>query len=402
MKRRMLDAGLWANEKFAELPCMARLLQIGLINLADDQGRMKAHPAYLRSQLFAYDDVSLDDIGKWLEMIMANGTIVIYEAAGKEYLQLVNWWEYQSLQYASPSEHPRPQGWQDRLRYNAKGNMVLTCNWVTVGGDPLTDTCDQDGSPLPVVATLPPRNPGGRPPKNPGENPPGNPGENPPGNPGENVNKDHDQLKNNTTEEEIARDPEPAAPPPTNPPPSYRSQPLPGEYIPGVRRPQHNQAKRNCDHFTGQAAKHGVGAEPFRLMVDAVLDATGKRALADTDTEPGQRTLNQAKETALTLAGMGRRTLEDVQDVLRSWREDDYRGASAPTFGQIVEHASAMAAGTHVTTRRQEGSKKEFSSLADYNEWAARNDPQYKRIREGIIVRGTFTKREQYQPVMAH
>jgi hypothetical protein len=210
------------------------------------------------------------------------------------------------------------------------------------------------------------------------------------------------EVKDQGEGEAPAREPEAVAPPPTNPPPSYRSQPLPGEYIPGVRRPQHNQAKRNCDHFTAQAAKHGVGAEPFRLMVDAVLDATGKRALADTDTEPGQRTLNQAKETALTLAGMGRRTLEDVQDVLRSWREDDYRGASAPTFGQIVEHASAMAAGTHVTTRRQEGSKKEFSSLADYNEWAARNDPQYKRIREGIIVRGTFTKREQYQPVMAH
>ncbi len=56
MKKRMLDGGIWANEKFAELPCMARLLQIGLINLADDQGRIKAHPSYLRSQLFPYDE----------------------------------------------------------------------------------------------------------------------------------------------------------------------------------------------------------------------------------------------------------------------------------------------------------------------------------------------------------
>jgi len=190
MKRRMLDGGIWANEKFAELPCMARLLQVGLVTLADDQGRMKGHPAYLRSQLFPYDDVAVSDISDWLERIMANGTIVIYETGGKFYIQLVNWWEYQSLQYASPSEHPRPDGWQDRIRYNAKGNMTLTSNWITVGGEPLVDTCDQDGNPLPIVATLPPRNPGGRPPKNPPENPP----EFPP----ENVNKE--EIKINTTE----------------------------------------------------------------------------------------------------------------------------------------------------------------------------------------------------------
>lgn len=197
MKRRMIDGGIWANEKFAEMPCMARLLQIGLINMADDQGRLKAHPAYLRSQLFPYDDVSLDDIHHWLQLIAANGTAVIYETDGKEYIQLVNWWQYQSLQYASPSEYPRPDGWQDRIRYNAKGNVTLTCNWTTVNGEQLRDLCDQNGDPLPIVATLPPRNPGGRPPKNPGGNRPENPGENP----GENVNKDQIKININKDQE---------------------------------------------------------------------------------------------------------------------------------------------------------------------------------------------------------
>lgn len=384
MKRRMLDAGLWANEKFAELPAMARLLQIGLINLADDQGRMKAHPSYLRSQLFPYDDVSLSDMSDWLELIMANGTIVIYEVAGKEYLQLVNWWEYQSLQYASPSEHPRPHGWQDRIRYNAKGNVILTCNWVTPKGETPADTCDQDGNPL------------GAPAYNPRAIPP----DNPPGFPPENTNKD--QIKINTNQEgDRAR--ATVSPLPSNdPPPSHRAETLPGEYIPGVKRPQPVQAKRNCDHFMAQAAKHGVGPEPFRLMVDAVLDATGKRALADTNGEQGQKTLNQAKETVSTLLEMGRHTLEDVQAVLVSWRENDWRGTSPPTFEQIVEHASAMAAGTHITARRQDSSKKEFASLGDYNEWARRNDPECKRIREGVLIKGTMIKRDSYQLPVVH
>lgn len=186
------------------------------------------------------------------------------------------------------------------------------------------------------------------------------------------------------------------------PPPSYRIETAPGEYIPGVRRPQYNQTKRTCDHYSAQASKRGVGAEPFRLMVDSVLTATGKIALANTNGDLGQQTLNQAKETVVTLLEMGRCTLEDVEAVLLSWRENDWRGTSPPTFVQIVEHASAMAAGTHITTRRQDSSKKEFASMADYDDWARRNDPEYKRIREGVLIKGTFVKRDNYRPALAH
>lgn len=137
-------------------------------------------------------------------------------------------------------------------------------------------------------------------------------------------------------------------------------------------------------------------------MVDAVLAATGKIALANTNGDLGQRALNQAKETVVALLEMGRHSLEDVEAVLRSWREDDYRGASPPTRLQIVEHSSAMLAGTHITAKRQDTGKKEFSSFADYNEWAARHDPDYKRIREGVVIKGTMIKRDRYQPALAH
>lgn len=192
----MIDGGIWANEKFAELPCMARLLQLGIINMVDDQGRTKAHPAYLRSQIFPYDDVSLEDMSRWLQLMATNGTVILYQVDGKEYIQLTNWWEYQSLLFASPSEYPRPHDWRDRIRYNAKGNRILTCNWRTVDGETVTDTCDQNGEPLPIVATLPPSNPGGRPRKNPPENPPGpSP---------ENVNKDQINTNKDQAEAEVA------------------------------------------------------------------------------------------------------------------------------------------------------------------------------------------------------
>lgn len=200
MTRRIFDSNIWTNEHFGEMPMMARLLLLGIINHADDQGRTKAHAVFLRAQIFPYDDITKEQIDECLKLIEANGTIALYEANGKRYLQLLNWWEYQSLQFAIPSEHPHPDNWHDRIRYNTKGNLILTCNWVTVAGIPLDNTCDEDGDPLPIVATLPPKNHGGRP----RINPPGNVGEKVPGNvptiPPGNVNLDQDQIEDQDQE----------------------------------------------------------------------------------------------------------------------------------------------------------------------------------------------------------
>lgn len=147
---RMLDSSIWDNEKFGALPMGAQLLQIGMINHADDQGRVKANPLYLSKAIFLYnEEVTLADIRKWLELLHANGTILLYAIEDKQYAQHANWWKYQTLQYAQPSEYPRPEGWQDRIRRTVTKTLIATCNWVKVNGEPVPDTCDMDGKLLP-------------------------------------------------------------------------------------------------------------------------------------------------------------------------------------------------------------------------------------------------------------
>lgn len=149
MTRRMIDTSLWSNENFAALPAMARLLQIGIINHADDQGRIKAHPLYLAKEIFPYDRVTPTQISKWLEQIAANGTILLYASEGKQYAQLTKWWEYQALQYAAPSEYPAPPDWMDRIRRTATKGVIVTYNWTLTNGVTVEDTCDDHGKPLP-------------------------------------------------------------------------------------------------------------------------------------------------------------------------------------------------------------------------------------------------------------
>ena len=154
---RMIDSSLIQNEKVAEMPLAARWLLVGMICSADDQGRLKANPILLSNTIFPYEEISGAQVEEWLLMLQANGTILVYVADGKQYAQFKNWWEYQSLQFAHPSNYPKPAGWVDRVRYTSgKGQgMILTCNWVRNDGSSSDDTCDEDGKPIKPPAQPP-------------------------------------------------------------------------------------------------------------------------------------------------------------------------------------------------------------------------------------------------------
>jgi hypothetical protein len=124
----MIHPSIWQSETVASLSRDQRLLFIGLFSTADDQGRLRAHPALIRSTIFPYDDVTLADIQADLDAIEAAGFIVTYDADGKRCLQVVNWWVYQTPQWAYPSPIPPPEGWRDQLRYR-QDNSVITENW---------------------------------------------------------------------------------------------------------------------------------------------------------------------------------------------------------------------------------------------------------------------------------
>lgn len=140
---RIISSTIWENPKFAALNRRQQLLLIGLITNADDQGRLRAHPNFVRSIVFPYSNISARTIEDDLGRIAENKSILRYREEGQPYLQILNWWKHQKMDWATPSEHPAPDGWKDRVNYRYKGK-TLCCNW----GDK-EDTCDQHG--LPVI-----------------------------------------------------------------------------------------------------------------------------------------------------------------------------------------------------------------------------------------------------------
>ena len=134
-KRRMISEDFFQSESIAELTMRQRLLVLGIIANADDQGRIRGHPQWLRSRIFPYDDFATKDIEDDLQVISkTNDTILLYKAKGKRCIQLTNWWEYQTHQWAKPSDLLAPEEWKDRIRmmiYKPK-RWIMTLNWSGV------------------------------------------------------------------------------------------------------------------------------------------------------------------------------------------------------------------------------------------------------------------------------
>lgn len=88
----------WLDEKIGSLPPEARLLYIGTWSLADDNGVLRGNPAYIRSQLFAYDEeVTAADVRRWIELLTAERMLAPFTHRGEHYLLVRRFRDHQKI-----------------------------------------------------------------------------------------------------------------------------------------------------------------------------------------------------------------------------------------------------------------------------------------------------------------
>jgi hypothetical protein len=80
---RTIKPELWDDELLGSCSISARLLFIGLISNADDEGRLRGAPARLAGRIFQYDELPPRKVEAWLVELEEAGRIVRY-AVGKE------------------------------------------------------------------------------------------------------------------------------------------------------------------------------------------------------------------------------------------------------------------------------------------------------------------------------
>jgi len=121
-RKRQIDPDIWTSEQVLTLPIEARLLFIGMISHADDEGRLRGSPLSLKAAIFPGDTCSLENIKAWRNAIVANKLAVCYANEGSEYLWLPSFKKFQYMTKRFPSKLPEPPEGKDLTP--AKGKPV--------------------------------------------------------------------------------------------------------------------------------------------------------------------------------------------------------------------------------------------------------------------------------------
>ena len=86
---------------------LGKLVFIGLFSNADDEGRGRANPTYLKSILFPYEEsIRSADIDKTLSEISSNMSVVFYTCNGSSYYSLTKWYDWQKIEKPQDSKLP--------------------------------------------------------------------------------------------------------------------------------------------------------------------------------------------------------------------------------------------------------------------------------------------------------
>lgn len=106
---RTIKPELPEDETLGRVSREARLLFILLFTRADDWGRFRASPAYLRGTVFPYDhDLTPEMVSGWLQELVDVGIVRDYSVREERYGVLTNWAKHQRMDNAGRSLCPPP------------------------------------------------------------------------------------------------------------------------------------------------------------------------------------------------------------------------------------------------------------------------------------------------------
>lgn len=81
---------------------------VGLITMADDEGRLRAIPSALIGHIYPYDKDASRHLQKWLDGIERVRIILQYEVNGRPYIAFRHWLRHQKINRPTPSVLPPP------------------------------------------------------------------------------------------------------------------------------------------------------------------------------------------------------------------------------------------------------------------------------------------------------
>lgn len=120
----MISPEFWTDEKLGLMPIEARLLFMGLVSNADDEGRLPGNTLLVKSMVFPYDNYSTNKLDEWLKLLHQKHLIIRYVVDFQTYIQVVNFLKHQTINKPTKSKLPEFVSDTGELREDYGSNTV--------------------------------------------------------------------------------------------------------------------------------------------------------------------------------------------------------------------------------------------------------------------------------------
>ena len=100
---------MWADPAIAKMSHAERLLFIGMVTIADDEGRLPASASYLAGAIFPNDSQAPRSVRRWRDSVVEKApNVLLYQHEGVDFISLARWERYQKPSHPTPSKLPKP------------------------------------------------------------------------------------------------------------------------------------------------------------------------------------------------------------------------------------------------------------------------------------------------------
>lgn len=105
---RTIKPSFWSSSTTARLSREARLLAVGLISMADDDGRFLGSTNAISGYVFPNDDLPPAKVRRWFAELVDGGMVHEYRADSVAYGCFPEWHKHQVINRYTPSNFPAP------------------------------------------------------------------------------------------------------------------------------------------------------------------------------------------------------------------------------------------------------------------------------------------------------
>jgi len=100
---RTIKPEFWTDDAITECSLSARLLLIGTLNAADDEGNLERSAKQIKAKIFPADNIDCEPL---LVELIKNGLLIEYVADGKNYLHIKGFRKHQVINRKSKPRCP--------------------------------------------------------------------------------------------------------------------------------------------------------------------------------------------------------------------------------------------------------------------------------------------------------